>query len=88
MTAALLLPAAAVVVSVMVLGVLSLRVTKELTELRRSLRHVGAIAVAGDELSRAVDRLADQITSLRNDALFRVLRSRGASGDPREPIDG
>ena len=66
------LPMAAAMTAVVTLAILGRRLEFELVELRRSLRLVGAAAIAADELRRAGTAVALQATSAAAQVRLRV----------------
>lgn len=72
----LALPMTAAVTAVVTLAILGRRLELELVELRRSLRLVGAAAIAADELRRTSAAVALQATSAAAQVRLRVGRPR------------
>ena len=78
------LPTGAAVIAVVTLAVLGRRLESELTDLRRSLRLVGAAAIAADELRRTSTDVTDQAMSAAEQARARVRGPRTVGRrDPR-----
>lgn len=76
MTWSLLLPAAAVVISLAVLAGSFRRVDRELVDLRLALRRSRATAVATDDLQRLTTAVATQAADIEREARTRVHRRR------------
>jgi len=70
------LPMTATLLAVIALALLGRRLDGELVALRRSLRLVGATAVAADELSRTGDEVAERTLDTTRQARQRLRRPR------------
>ncbi len=76
MTLALLLPAVAVVFTLVILAISMRRIEAELVLLRRSLRRSRAAAVATDELTRLSVKVSTRAAEIDADVRIRLYRRR------------